>query len=567
MPQSNDQFFLPINALESLVTEETIERELHRTVHPSALKNSNLPSKIARNCRKLFAILTYVKKGNLITVFLDKQMTDSDLPLKVPLAVLRQENQEELPKVFENWTWRDIQDFCHAQWAFLAPVFDKVHDHYELDNNVIFPFIEDGESSLRQGGYSEVWRVRIHQAHQRLRDSSTTGKEPLFAIKRLFSADSDEFKRETDMLQALSKLKHPHVLQLLTTYKFRGRYHLIFPYAKCNLRELWNSISNVDEMWVAWSLRQILGIASGLMQIHCFRSREAKYSILPNLAPEGGLNSLEGAEEWYGRHGDLKPENILWFDDMDENSGQGVLVIADFGLARFHRWESKSKVDPKTIGGTVTYAPPDVALHSNISRAYDIWSLGCLYLEFITWLVDGSQYLDNFGEARIAKCADSISDDTFYTLVYDNNLASLRATVSLGVQSWIKKLHDHPKCSSFIQEMLDLISERLLLVEPDKRISSKQLNEELSCMLDRATKDPSYLVEPKAVSVKIPSRPEDEIPRDTASPLCTDLIRFDPTYVLDSEVSLRILDIARRSRASFVSTDCVKWGRTSPPII
>lgn len=539
MPQTNDQFFLPISALESLVTEETIERELHRTIPPSALERSNLPSKIARNCRKLFAILTYVKKAKLITVFLDEQMTDSDLPLKVPLAVLRQENQGGLPKVFENWTWRDIHDFCHAQWAFLAPVFDKVHDHYELDNNVIFPFIEDGESSLRQGGYSEVWRVRIHQAHQRLRNTSAAGKEPSFAIKRLFSADSDEFKRETEMLQALSKLKHRHVLQLLTTYKFRGRYHLVFPYAKYNLRELWNSISNVDETeWVAWWLRQILGIASGLMQIHCFRSREARCSILPNLAPEGSLKSLKGAEEWYGRHGDIKPENILWFDDMDENSGQGVLVIADFGLASFHGWESRSKVRPETIGGTITYAPPEVELRSNISRAYDIWSLGCVYLEFITWLLDGWQYLQTFSAARLEQNGDGFIDDTFYTVFHDSDAASPKAIVRRGVQSWIKALHDNPKCSGYIHDLLDLISKRMLLVEPDERISSKLLNEELSYMLERATRDPSYLAKPKADSVKSPSRSEGEISQVTASPLCTDLIKVNPTWAFGPDVSL-----------------------------
>lgn len=539
VPQSNDQFFLPISALTSLVTEETIDRELHRTVLPSTLERSNLPSKIARNCPKLFAILTYVKKGNLITAFLDEQMTDADLPLRVPLAILRQENQAGLPKVFENWPWCEIHDFCRAQWAFLAPVFDQVHDHYELDNNVILPFIEDEENFRRQGGYSEVWGVRIHKAHQRLRDSSVAAKEPLFAIKRLFSADSDEFRRETEMLKALSKLKHPHVLQLLTTYKFRGRYHMVFPYAKCNLRELWNNIPNVDHAeWVAWSLRQILGIASGLMQIHCFRSSEATSSILPNWATEGDLMSLGGAEERYGRHGDVKPENILWFNDMDQNSPQGLLVIADFGLACFHGRETRSKDSPGTIGGTPTYAPPEVGLRSKISRAYDIWSLGCMYLEFITWLLDGRQHLLEFGNARAERCADGVIDDTFYTLFHDNDPASPKATVRLGVQSWVKTLHDNPKCSGYIHDLLDLISKRMLLVEPDERISSKLLNEELSYMLERATADPIYLVKPKAGSAKSPIRPKGEIPHVTASPLCTDLIKVNPTYVLGSDASL-----------------------------
>ncbi|PMD33649.1 kinase-like protein, partial [Hyaloscypha variabilis F] len=465
------------------------------------------------------------------------------------------------------WQWRDINDFCHAQWAFLAPVFDELHKHYELDDNDILPFIEDNEKFLRQGGYSEVWGVRIHQAHQLLRQSSASGKEHMFAIKRLFSADSDEFKRETEMLKALSKLKHRHVLQLLATYKFRGRYHLVFPYAKHNLRELWNCIPNVDDIeWVAWSLRQMLGIASGLMQVHCFRPGEARSSILPKLAPEDDLMSLVGSEERYGRHGDIKPENILWFDDMDDNTKQGLLVIADFGLASFHGRETRSKVRPETIGGTLTYAPPEVELHSKISRAYDIWSLGCVFLEFIIWLLDGSQHLQAFCEDRMEECADGVSDDAFYTLFHDKNPASPKAIVRRGVQSWIKALHDHPRCSGLFHDLLDLISERMLSVEPDKRISSKQLNEELSRMVEKATRDPSYLIEPKVHPSESLERPKAEMQQVTASSRCTDLIKFNPTYVLGSDLSLRMLDIARNSRSSFVSTDSIRWGRNSPAL-
>lgn len=65
----------------------------------------------------------------------------------------------------------------------------------------------------------------------------------------------------------------------------------------------------------------------------------------------------------------------------------GILVIADFGLMAFHRGQSRSLVPGAKLHGTPTYAPPEWQLNYQVSRSYDIWSLGCVYLEFITWLV------------------------------------------------------------------------------------------------------------------------------------------------------------------------------------
>jgi hypothetical protein len=165
------------------------------------------------------------------------------------------------------------------------------------------------------------------------------------------------------------------------------------------------------------------------------------------------------------------------------------------------------------------------------------------------------------------ECADGVSDDAFYTLFHDKNPASPKAIVRRGVQSWIKALHDHPRCSGLFHDLLDLISERMLSVEPDKRISSKQLNEELSRMVEKATRDPSYLIEPKVHPSESLGRPKAEMQQVTANSRCTDLIKFNPTYVLGSDLSLRMLDIARNSRSSFVSTDSIQWGRNSPALV
>ena len=96
--------------------------------------------------------------------------------------------------------------------------------------------------------------------------------------------------------------------------------------------------------------------------------------------------------------------------------GPGILQIADFGLGRFHGRASRSQVDPRTIASTPTYEPPDIALNLKVSRAYDIWSLGCLYLEYITWRLGGYKLLTAFGNARLTTNEDGAIYDKFYAL-------------------------------------------------------------------------------------------------------------------------------------------------------
>ena len=64
----------------------------------------------------------------------------------------------------------------------------------------------------------------------------------MLAIKRLFSSHEADFENEIEMLIPLTEKKHQHLVELLATYKYEGKYHLLFPYAKANLRSLWAEI-------------------------------------------------------------------------------------------------------------------------------------------------------------------------------------------------------------------------------------------------------------------------------------------------------------------------------------
>jgi len=320
------------------------------------------------------------------------------------------------------------------------------------------------------------------------------------AIKKLFSSDETEFQKEVTILKALGSKhkKHPHLIKLLATYRQKEKYHLMFPYADANLRKYWDDRPSpkFDEATVTWSLKQMVGIASALSQIHNF-------SVTYPLSVSGKVRvqkdaklSVADKEELFGRHGDIKPENILWFKKTpDTEDEKGILQIADFGLGRFHGRDSRSKVPPDSVLTSPTYEPPECKLHRPVSRAYDIWSLGCLYLEFVTWLLRGSAEIETFADFRGKVASTEIDDDNFFTIVKDP-LGGSDAIIREEVVEWVHQLHEHEKCSALIHELLNIIMTDVLVPDSTKRGGSKWLFQQLNLCLIKAMKDKRYLLDP-----------------------------------------------------------------------
>jgi len=225
------------------------------------------------------------------------------------------------------------------------------------------------------------------------------------------------------------------------------------------------------------------GIASGLDSVHNFAKAHPLSADSPSkvVRQKDIKSSTQRNKSLYGRHGDIKPENILWFPRIEGSGDEmGVLQIADFGLGTFHCRESRSKIDPNNVVSSPNYEAPECQLHKPVSRAYDIWSLGCLYLEFITWLL--------MGEAKI----DEFSNEHFFTITPDGNDAVVRD----GVVIWVQQLHEHERCSALIHDILKLIMKHVLIPDSRERMPAGDLYEELNGLLEKAKKDKVYLLEP-----------------------------------------------------------------------
>jgi serine/threonine protein kinase len=166
----------------------------------------------------------------------------------------------------------------------------------------------------------------------------------------------------------------------------REKFYLLFPWAEGDLLAYWQKQSKLERSHekITWTFNQFYDIVDAINYIH---------------NPSNMFN--DKGQKLYGRHGDIKPENILWY----RKNGQDILVISDLGLSAVHREASRS--NQIEADATPSYRPPecDIQCEDNrnigrISRSFDIWSLGCMFIELITWMLLDYHGLEQFKSKR-----------------------------------------------------------------------------------------------------------------------------------------------------------------------
>ncbi|KAK0610883.1 hypothetical protein B0T14DRAFT_607078 [Immersiella caudata] len=360
----------------------------------------------------------------------------------------------------------------------------------------------DSKGAPMKGGHSKVWKVRIHQKHHNLPSYRGNEENPALAIKRLLAATRDEFKNEVTILTRLNQCNDPHLVKLLFTMEIihsqpvkDTSFHLIFPLADGNLRQFWqrnfpHRSGTSTATYARWVAKQFHGLVFALCKLHDLH--------LAVVHPHGSYadddREVKGKNggPFYGIHGDIKPENLLWYEDwvgppdplavgsskapevnksQPTNDSFGVLQLADFGISRLHHTESRS--DTPLHGATKTYAPPEVEYSlGGCSRSFDIWGLGCVFLEFICWLVQGgsgkANPVDVFHDARYLggrnRSLEGTIQDTFYHVVKENHRTTFE--VNPEVNKLITTLKKG--ASKFVKEILDIILYDMLVVEARK---------------------------------------------------------------------------------------------------
>lgn len=265
-------------------------------------------------------------------------------------------------------------------------------------------------------------------------------------------------------------LGHKHLIKAMFAYKQGPERYIVFPWAQGgNLRQLWrrNPGPSTRED-VLWAWKQIQGLSDGLSKLH-------------------GKDT---------RHGDLKPENILSFRVTGE-AESGNLVIADVGIAKFHADETavrQAEGKPTTNKyGTLRYAPPKTEIGTSktggqISRKYDSWSLGCILLEFIIWLLHGNNGLSEFENERHDEI-QPIKTSSFWVEGI-NARPLLHPVVSRWTNKELSKRH---KSESALRDLLKLVASELLVIDVGSRKYVSEFCEKLRRIQNKCAEDPAYL--------------------------------------------------------------------------
>ncbi|KAH4265335.1 hypothetical protein HBH64_008020 [Parastagonospora nodorum] len=490
--------FLPINQLERCMTAGNIMLQLrHAGIREDIEKiTASLVVRGGSSRQRIFAILCMIELSAQIGAFIRADIYDTDLPFVFKDSKIYSEVAEGSKRylkarlLLKPGIWRSI--YCEAfekhQGEISPPIFkltwaagEKVL-HFSLKDELILPFMEVKEATQEgiieadtewEGGTSFVRKVKIHPAHYNAHPDMTSNTDTYFAVKELKVVHDSKKRgykedREAVALKRFHDKSHPHLIRLLATYTYRNHFNLIFPWADGNLKEFWEKrfpdlgVARQDPTVVKWISAQILGLAKALELIHYCEIDE-------NNAQ--GLTADE-LKRLHGRHGDLKPENILWFKGQISAQNQemsGVLQIGDFGFADFHSKDSRSLVHRSAVNGvTETYSAPEFDVTRQVSPQFDIWSFGCILLQFVVWYMYGWQGIENFSSERIKDSRILIfPSDNFYALEVSGT-NGYRGRAKSSVIEMFKRLKREAG-SDYILDLVECIESDLLRVDNAKR--------------------------------------------------------------------------------------------------
>ncbi|KAF2635190.1 kinase-like protein [Massarina eburnea CBS 473.64] len=512
-------YFIPINKIDELITRQRILEELNQL----SIGNADDREKYANDIwetysspkpttrRKLFATLVLLEKTETILDFISEGTHDNDLPFRFSRAnKVRYKNGKPVEAFWKSNIWKEMEKdlFKMYQWYMLSPYFEmscelapKVN-HYIIEDRVVLPLVSQStaeQTDIIQSGFSVVIKMKFHNAHY---NADQYGNDQFFAVKELLKpqkASDDHSNKEVQSLIRLNNRNHEHLIRLLMTFEHKNHLNLVFPWAQGNLQDFWMEAYPDPQKTLGnrelsrWMAKQCLGISLALSEIHNNPFDSSRQPLqIPNT---DGRN--------YGRHGDLKPENVLWFQSNSqsaEDSSLGILKVSDFGLVDFHGTHSKSRVPAADLGVTPTYRAPEFEVKKQVSQAYDIWGIGCIFLEFLEWYLRGKSGVLDFVQKRqndhtCPPKKATIREDTFFNFAQSHREQPIEAIAKTSVHKEIFELSHHERSSDYILDFLDLVENCLLRMRPELRVNCDTLVQKLHLIDQNCSHSEKYCTE------------------------------------------------------------------------
>jgi len=464
-----DDEFIPRKDLVEIFSESTIKELINndRSIQLNSDAKEKFIEDVTYCATRLLAVCVYADLPLACLYHLmngvEQKHKDTDLPL----------TQIHCPEEAYSKKFRDLLKW---QCGFIAHEFDDDKGrpkHWQLKDKIIVPIMFDKvQDKLGEGGFGIVYKVYIDPDHH-VFSSDRNRPYALKIFKELGSRTELDFKRESETLSTLSTLPHPHITPHLASWTQDSKFYMLFPCAETHLGQFLRTRPNpeLDNTFVLWLLQQLKGLADGVRHIH-------------NLGPSGlGPEAMARDPRRptkrgrTGFHHDLRPQNILVF--VDDNVGDRppsitdfVLKISDFGTAKISNMLShsgfveKSSYKTRNLShGDTVYGAPDFALMGETSRPYDVWSLGCIFLEILLWTFGLSDSdLNTFEFDRLLSPEAKGHQTPAYWCRDDRGKVRLKPPV---VQR-LKRLQDHCKGRGIFEKLVSCTA-KMLTVHPNQR--------------------------------------------------------------------------------------------------
>lgn len=279
---------------------------------------------------------------------------------------------------------------------------------------------------IDEGTYGRVFRARDIQ----------TGR--IYALKQVKLGNERDGFPVTALreISTLFSVNHPNVVHLreVVVGSTTDKIYLVMEYAEHDL------LSLLERMKRPYSASEIKSLMQQLLR---------------------GVAHLH--DNWI-LHRDLKPSNLLL-------TGQGVLKVCDFGLARNYG-DPLSKYTQGVV--TLWYRAPELLMGSTLySTAVDMWAVGCIFAELVLMrpLLQGKGELDQLGKIASMFGAPSEKCWAGFSKLPNSRRVSFR---SYGEGNFTEHFYEGTGCTRRLRisnNAIDLM-QSMLLYDPEKRISA-----------------------------------------------------------------------------------------------
>lgn len=508
------KLYIPRKDLRQIMTEDTIKKLVldDKSLHtPEALRlNGGSPVELDTLAKDVYTwavcLLAWCVYSDLQLVCLYHMLKNGLQDTNLPLTI------DNCPDVAYITKFRNCVNHSGGFAAYTFARNEKrLVDHQVLNDGAVVPILfdeRDPRCKLGQGSFGVVYKVRIDRDHHSFSDR----EDEYFAFKRFRDVDANvaaNVKAESEILAKLADAPHNNITTHIASWRQKGVCYMLFRCADCNLRKYMTEHPSPD--WTKTNLvsiiSQMAGLADGLNHIHNLGPANLQPEEVDLVARGGQRRSSQA-----GFHHDLKPGNILV--TINEDTGQLLFSISDFGSARIGQIlsgsERPSQFTRNPYPGDPVYGAPDVLIDGRNSRPYDIWSMGCILLELLTWMAGVEGYdVKSFEKKRLETLANAHGDqDTAFW--YQDISGEIR--LKPAVVDQLKMLKTYCQGRGVFPELVRLTG-RLLNVHPRERPDASQLsgafNKAILLQLNQDLKNENFYLSnaPPRVTLAAPPTP------------------------------------------------------------